>query len=99
MPIRVILHGRFRIAAGSDQIEIPDTVRNVGDLLEQVTRRLGSDASDYVYEPHSNELSSRLVLLVNGHSVRMLEGIKTRLTEVDTVTIDTVDIMAVVGGG
>jgi len=60
---------------------------------------LGPNARDYIFEGHSSELSTRLIVLVNGHSIRMLEGLKTRLTETDTVTIDSVDIMEVVGGG
>lgn len=40
-----------------------------------------------------------MVVLVNGHSIRMLEGLKTTLTDLDTVAIDSVDIMEIVGGG
>jgi molybdopterin converting factor small subunit len=97
--MRVKLHGRFRMAAGSDEIEVPDTVRNVGELLEQLTRRLGPDVRSYMFETGTKELSPRLIVLVNGHSVRMLEGLRTPLLGRNTVTIDSVDIMEVVGGG
>ena len=97
--MRVKLHGRFRIAAGSDEIEVPDTVRNVGELLEQLTRRLGPDVGSYMFETRTRDLSPRLIVLVNGHSVRMLEGLRTPLLGRNTVTIDSVDIMEVVGGG
>lgn len=85
--------------AGSDELEISDEVRNVSDLLEQLTRRLGPDVRDYMFEKGSEELSPRLIVLVNGHSVRMLQGLKTSLAIRDTVTLDSVDIMEVVGGG
>ena len=99
VPIRVKLHGRLRIAAGSDQIELPETLTNVGELLEELIRRAGPEARQYVFDPGTKELSPSLIMLVNGHSIKMLEGLKTPLLEKDAVTIDSVDIMEIVGGG
>lgn len=99
MSMRVKLHGRLRMAAGSDEIEVPETVRNVGDLLDELTRRLPPETRRYMFDPGTRELSPSLILLVNGHSIRMLEGLNTPLLEKDTVTIDSVDIMEIVGGG
>lgn len=99
MGLRVKLHGRFRMAAGTDEIEVPDTVRNVGQLLEQLANKLGPDVRNYTFEAGTSELSPRLIILVNGHSVRMLDGLRTHLEERDSITIDSVDIMEVVGGG
>lgn len=99
MPIRVKLHGRLRIAAGLDQMDLPETLTNVGELLEELIRRAGPQARQYVFDPGTKELSPSLIMLVNGHSIRMLEGLSTPLLEKDTVTIDSVDIMEIVGGG
>jgi molybdopterin converting factor small subunit len=99
MSIRVKLHGRLRMAAGSDEVEIPEKVRNVGDLLEELTHRLGPEVRGYMFDPGTKELSPSLVVLVNGHSVKMLEGLNTPLFEKDAITIDSVDIMEIVGGG
>ena len=99
MGLRVKLHGRFRMAAGTEEIEVPDTVRNVGDLLEQLTNKLGLDVRSFIFEAGTNELSPRLIILVNGHSIRMLDGLRTQLAKRDSVIIDSVDIMEVVGGG
>ena len=99
MPIQVKLHGRLRIVAGSDQIELSETVRNVGELLGEIIKRIGPQARQYIFDPGTNELSPSLIMLVNGHSIRMLEGLDTPLLEKDTVTIDSVDIMEIVGGG
>jgi molybdopterin converting factor small subunit len=99
MSILVKLHGRLRIAAGADEIEIPEKARNVGDLLEELTRRLGPEVRRYIFDPGTKELSPSLIVLVNGHSVKMLEGLNTRLLEKDAITIDSVDIMEIVGGG
>ena len=99
MPIRVKLHGRLRMFAGSEEIELPETVKNVGELLEELIRRAGQETRRYVFDPNTKELSPSLIMLVNGHSIKMLEGLKTPLLEKDTVTIDSVDIMEIVGGG
>ncbi len=99
MAIRVKLHGRLRMVAESDRIDLTETVRNVGDLLDALIRRIGEEAEKYIFDPGSRELSPSLILLVNGHSIRMLDGLNTQLTEKDDVTIDSVDIMEIVGGG
>jgi molybdopterin converting factor small subunit len=87
------------MAAGSDQIELPETVKNVGELLEELIRRAGQEARQYVFDPDTKDLSPSLIMLVNGHSIKMLEGLDTPLLEKDTITIDSVDIMEIVGGG
>ena len=99
MPIRVKLHGRLRLAAGSDHVEIPEAVHDVGQLLEALMRKLGPEVARYIFDPGTRELSPSLIMLVNGHSIRMLEGLNTPLLEKDTITIDSVDIMEIVGGG
>jgi len=87
------------MAAGSDQIELPESVKNVGDVLDELVRRVGPDVRQYIFDPGTKELSPTLIMLVNGHSIRMLEGLNTPLLEKDVVTIDSVDIMEIVGGG
>jgi len=87
------------MAAGSDEIELSETVRDVGGLLEEIIRKAGPQARQYIFDPGTRELSPSLILLVNGHSIRMLEGLSTPLLEKDTVTVDSVDIMEIVGGG
>lgn len=99
MPIRARLHGRFRMLAGADDLEIPETVRNVGDFLEELKRRFGPRINQHLFNPGTNELSPSVIILVNGHSVKMLEGLKTAFRERDAVTIDSLDILEVVGGG
>jgi molybdopterin converting factor small subunit len=99
LSVKVKLHGRLSRAAGSEEIELPSTVNTVGDLLEELVHRLGPNGGRYVFEPGTNEISPTLVLLVNGHSVKMLEGLRTPLVEQDLVTVDSVDIMEIVGGG
>jgi molybdopterin converting factor small subunit len=99
LQIRVKLHGRLRTAAGSDEILLQGNVNTAGELLKELMQKLGSDLSRHIFDPGTQEMSPTLVLLVNGHSIKMLEGLKTRLVESDAVTIDSVDIMEIVGGG
>lgn len=99
MTFRVKLHGQIRKAAGLEEIEIPSTANTVGELLEELVRKLNPDVSRYMFDPRTSEMSPALVLLVNGHSVKMLEGLRTRLVERDSVTIDSVDVIEMVGGG
>jgi molybdopterin converting factor small subunit len=99
MPIRVKLHGRIRTAAGSDEIELPSAVKSVSDLIEELMRKLGPDGDCYIFDPGTKEMRQSLVLLVNGHSVRMLEGLSTPLVEGDNVTVESIDFIEIVGGG
>lgn len=99
MPITVKLHGRIRIAAGVSEITISESVRTISDLLEELIRRFGDDFRRYVFGLGREDLSGNIVLLVDGHSIRMLEGLHTQLRTGNTVTMDTVDILEVVGGG
>ena len=99
MTIKVKLHGRARVAAGLDEIEVAEKARTVGELLDALTARIGTEFRRTMLDSRTNELSANLILLVNGHSVRMLNGLKTPLLETDVVTIDTVELLEIVGGG
>ena len=99
MAIRVRIHGRLRIAAGTDEVELPEGVSNVGDLLSEMTTRFGPEIRQYVFDPGTENLSPSLVVLVNGHSIKMLKGTNTPLMEKDEISIDSVDITEIVGGG
>lgn len=99
MSIKVKLHGRIRSAVGSEEIELPANVSTVDELLQELNRRLGSDANLHIFEVGTNQMHPTLVILVNGHSVKMLEGLKTPLAERDSVSVDSVDIIETVGGG
>jgi hypothetical protein len=60
---------------------------------------VGPEVRPYIFERGTRELSPSLIMLVNGHSIRMLDGLGTPLLEKDAITIDSVDIMEIVGGG
>jgi len=99
MAVRVKLHGRLRIAAGTDEVRLPEGISNVGDLLKEMIARFSPEIRRYIFDPGTENLSPSLVVLVNGHSIKMLKGTDTPLMEKDSVSIDSVDIMEIVGGG
>jgi len=97
--IRVRLHGKPRMIAGLEEVEVSKPVRTVRDLLEELALMLGKDFGSYLLDPSVRAVGSSVILLVNGHSIKMLEGLETTLLDKDTVTIDSVDILEIVGGG
>jgi len=98
MAILVKLHGRFRAAAGISQLEVPATIGSIRDLLDLLSTRFGPEIRRYMFAL-GGDLSPNLMVLVNEHSVKMLKGLGTPLSESDTVMIDSVDITELVGGG
>jgi len=99
MAILVKLHGRFRTAAGVDQIEMPATIASIGELLGLLSTRFGSEMRACMFVDEAKNLNPNLLVLVNEHSVRMLKGLSTPISDNDTVLIDSIDIIEIVGGG
>jgi molybdopterin converting factor small subunit len=97
--IRVRLHGRPRTIAGLEEVEVNKPVRTFRDLLEELTLMLGEGFGRYLFDPGTSIVGLSMIFLVNGHSIKMLEGLETPLLDKDTVTIDSVDILEIVGGG
>jgi len=97
--IRVRLHGRPRATAGVEEIEINQSVQTFRELLNVLTQMLGKGFGSHLFERDTSNVGSNIILLVNGHSIKMLEGLETPLVDKDTVTIDSVDILEIVGGG
>jgi molybdopterin converting factor small subunit len=97
--IRVRFHGRPRANAGLEEVEVTRPVRTFRDLLDALDHMLGEGFSRHLFDPGTRTFNSNVILLVNGHSIKMLEGLETPLLDKDTVTIDSVDILEIVGGG
>jgi molybdopterin converting factor small subunit len=97
--IEVRLHGRPRVIAGVEEIEVKQSVRTFRDLLDALTQMLGEEFGNHLFDRGTGNAKSDVILLVNGHSIKMLEGLETSLLDKDTVTIDSVDILEIVGGG
>jgi len=87
------------MAAGTGEIVLNEPIRSVGDLLEQLVQRFGPEIQRQLFDTNMKEPNSSLVVLVDGHSIRLLHGLNTPLAEGNTVTIDRIDVMELVGGG
>jgi molybdopterin converting factor small subunit len=99
MTILVKLHGRFRKAADVDQIEVPAENQSIRDLLQLLSTRFGLEMRRLMFVHETEDLSPNMVVIVNEHSIKMMNGLNTLLSESDTVLIDSIDIMELVGGG
>lgn len=99
MPITVLLHSRFRDVAGQRKIELDPPPSTVGDLVSELAKRFGPRFSQLVFRENATSLRDNVVILVNGHSIKMVRGMETPLAVGDKVTADTLDILEAVGGG
>ena len=67
----------------------------LGDLIEIVASRYGEETRRYLYANENQRITDPSVrFLINGRDSRMLQGLKTKLVDGDTVTI-----IPPVGGG
>ncbi|MCS7126215.1 MAG: MoaD family protein [Aigarchaeota archaeon] len=97
MGIRVRLYSRLKEAVGRDEIILDQTPKNVGELIEDISKIFGEDFKKIVYQ--DNRLRDNLMILVNGHSIKLLKGLETPLTETDNISIDVIDLVEIIGGG
>lgn len=97
MAVRVRLYSRLRDAIGRDEIVLDHTPKNVGELIESITRMYGDRFRSAVYQ--EGRLRDNLMILVNGHSIKLLKGLETPLSENDNVSIDVIDVIEIIGGG
>ena len=57
----------------------------VGDLLRDLSSRYGKDFKRWVLE-EDGSLGQMCIILVNGHDVRELDGLTTRLNAEDSIS-------------
>jgi molybdopterin synthase sulfur carrier subunit len=66
----------------------------VEKVLERLSEVYGKDFVEYVFDGRTGEIQSYLLLLVNGRSITVLDGLETRLVDGDVLAI-----LPPVGGG
>ncbi|MEM2225575.1 MAG: MoaD/ThiS family protein [Candidatus Caldarchaeum sp.] len=100
MTVRVNFYSSFlKQTAGRETLTLEETPKTVGELLDLLAGKLGKRFQELVYDPRQKAFKRAIVLLVNGHSIKMLNGLDTPLSPGDNVSIDAVDVVEVVGGG
>ncbi len=77
---------------GEEEILLPSVV-TMGELLSHLSKKYGSQFTDYVHDEKGN-VRSYLQFLINGRSITTLEGFETKLKNGDRVAI-----IPPVGGG
>ena len=98
MPIRVRLYGRLRQAVSTDEIVLDSPVGTVGELIGRLCK-MNPRLADLLFESKDSPQLRRLIILVDGQSVKLLDGLDTPLPGGATVTIDRIEILEAVGGG
>ncbi len=87
--VRVKFHGTFYSVVGTDTLTVElNDQSTLHDLLAALEEKFGQ-----AFREHATRLDY-LVMFVNDKEYRQLEGLKTRLSEGDVVTLGHV-----VGGG
>jgi molybdopterin synthase sulfur carrier subunit len=86
--MEVILHTilglKQAIGQRQMQIELPDE-STVGGLLSYMMRRWGDKLSPHLLDPSSGKLLSHVRVMVNGQTIRFLQGMETPLQDGDEV--------------
>ena len=88
----------FREIAKVDQMNL-EGANDVDALLNLLVTRFGQMISEQLFDSKTSKLRNSVVILVNGHSIKLGQGLKTKLSTGDAVTADTVAIFEAVGGG
>lgn len=83
--MKVELYATLRVAARESGFET-DPPPDVRTLFDELAARYGEDFLEGLKNP-AGELSTGVIVLVNGVNVHSLEGLDTRLKSQDTVAI------------
>lgn len=93
--IRFFASLRELVGKKVETLEFSDSEEvTVEDGLKRLSKSYGKDFIEYVFGEKTGEIKSYLTLLVNGKSIAVLDGLKTRLVDGDVLAI-----LPPVGGG
>jgi MoaD family protein len=98
MRVTVRVYGELRRIAGTSQLAVDFDGKTVGELLDHLSKVWGAEFQSRLFQSGS-DLRPGLVLLANGHSIRLLHGLNTGLSGLDEIEIESVEIAETVGGG
>ena len=95
MKVRVRYFTTLRELAGfsEEELEVGD-VSTLTDLVRRIAEKYGEEASSYLYVDETGNIDPTMQFLVNGVSIRSLQGFKTRLADGDVVAV-----VPPIGGG
>ncbi len=102
MPIRIRLHGRLKDIVGKEEIIVKKKVWTIRELLEELLKHLGEKArKEFEVEKPEDLLQprSRLVVLIDGFSIKLRGGLDAPLSDVREVNVENIEVMEWFGGG
>ena len=91
------LYGRIARILGETSIEVSFKGSTVKDFLKKITDQ--KPQLNPILFNSEGQISVQVNILVNGHSVRLQNGLDTLLMDSDKIKIDRIDILETVGGG
>ena len=94
--VRVKLFATFRdIAGGQGVVDVRlSREATLKDLIEELSKLFGKEIENVLLDPKTGSLKSFNNVLVNGHNVKLLQELRTKLDNGDTVAL-----FPPVGGG
>jgi MoaD family protein len=94
--VKVEYLGHVKEVTGERRIEEVEIKGNatVADLLTELSEKYGEPFMKAIYEPKAADVKSNFIVTVNGYLLNRLDGVQTRLKELDHVVL-----MPIVSGG
>ncbi|RLG85625.1 MAG: hypothetical protein DRO18_05535 [Thermoprotei archaeon] len=101
MAIKIKFHGRIKDMVGTDELVIKSKDLNtVRDVINELLRRYGERLKNVLRNPDEVlQPRCRVIVLVNGFSVKMLGSLDSPLRGDEEVVVDHIDVMEFFGGG
>jgi len=86
--VKVKLFATFKEMAGGQgvvdvRLHRKATIRNI---IEELSKIFGQEFEDAILDPRTERIKSFNTILVNGHNIELLQKLRTKLNDGDTVT-------------
>lgn len=96
MKVKIEYLGHVKKVAGDRRVEEVEIKGNatVADLLTALSQKYGEPFMKAIYEPKAADVKSSFIVTVNGYLLNQLDGVQTRLKDLDHVVL-----MPIVSGG
>ena len=98
MPIvDCFFYGRLYQLLGEKHVQLVVDGQTVREVLKALCHQYPQLTPILFRTP--GDLSIQVNILLNGHSIRLLKGLDTKITSQDQLHLDRIDILEIVGGG
>ncbi len=96
MKIKIEYLGHVKKVSGDRRTEEVEIKGNstVADLLTALSKKYGEPFKKTIYEPNADDVKSNFIITVNGYLLNQLDGVRTKLKNLDHVVL-----MPIVSGG